>query len=70
MGSITGILMVISIISLSLGLTSLIAINSLNYLFPILKISIDFWSILSMIVLMCIFNQPRFIGKYGKTKDV
>tara|TARA_Y100000385_G_C12915225_1_gene560036 strand:+ start:462 stop:683 length:222 start_codon:yes stop_codon:yes gene_type:complete len=69
-GLCIGVLLSLCFILSIASLISFIVINCLNYLFPVLQIPIDFWGICSMIVLLVIFNQPKFIKQYGKNKDV
>tara|TARA_R100000951_G_scaffold54030_1_gene45501 strand:- start:234 stop:455 length:222 start_codon:yes stop_codon:yes gene_type:complete len=69
-GLCLGILSFLLSLIFTASLVSFVVINCLNYLFPVLQIPIDFWGICSMIVLLVIFNQPKFIKQYGKNKDV
>lgn len=52
-----GVLIMSMILVAIMLLLSFFVIKSLNYLFPVLQIPIDFWSICSMIFLLMIFNQ-------------
>jgi len=68
-GLVVGVLLGILFMLACFALFSVVVINCLNYLFPVLQIPVDFWGIFSMMVLLIVLNN-RKIMLYGKKEDV